>query len=460
MSAYPKKYISVNEALSTLKNAQSSDVGNDRWYDGVLLFSLKDDSDQSKTKVGVKNKKTNMRIGGQNDCKYLDVKLKYKGNYIPLNLTTSNIDSYGNTMEDEFDICLGGIKPPAGSAEFEELRAKNPDAKPRPGDKDVVMFLNEYDNNIVESDEEGNPIIPEGTKRSKLFDVLNIVSSAIANDMKISAANGKDFVRFVKAKRTENKSISAAEILEKYNSEYPMIRSNNLLLLSNEDKNEVQRGISKEDLKLILNEILILEPKLTPNLCVSGDYYSNGDLALNKYTKIKLMCSQATGEILCPIIDIKKSDENNRETRATIENSEGIEEPITISNIHRYIVRKSLVQGNYVTEISITKAGLSFTTKCNNMSVDINNSNKKEVIVAPPLWVSKSSKKNDDDDESNDGAFDPIPNAPFGIELNFNDLNDAFNDNDSVSKNDNDNNSNDNNSNGNDNDNNSNEEED
>lgn len=449
MSAYPKKYISVNEALLTLKNAQSADLDNDRWYDGVLLFSLKDDSDQSKSKVGLKSKKTNMRIGGQNDCKYLDVKLRYKGNYIPLNLTTSNIDSYGNTMEDEFDICLGGIKPPAGSAEFEELRAKNPDAKPRPGDKDVVMFLNEYDNNIVEADEEGNPIIPDGTKKSKLFEVLNIVSSAISNDMRISSANGKDFVRFVKAKRAENKSILASELLEQYDIEYPMIRANNLLLLSNEDKNEVQRGIPKEDLKLILNGILILEPKLTPNLCVSGDYYSNGDLALNKYTKIKLMCSQATGEILCPIIDIKKSDENNKETHAVVTNIDNIDEPVTISNIHRYIVRKSLVQGNYVTEISITKAGLSFTTKCSNMSVDINDSNKKEAIIAPPLWVSKVSKKdesassdkhqndkhqndkhqNDEnqDDESTDGAFDIIPNGPFdGDDFN---INDAFNEN-------------------------------
>jgi hypothetical protein len=202
MSAYVKKYISVNEALTILKSAQ--DPNNERWYDGVLLFSLKDDSEQSKVKTGMKAKKTNMRLGGQNNCKYLDVKLKYKGNYIPLNLTTSNIDSYGNTMDDEFDICLGGIKPPAGSSEFEEMKAKNPNVEPRPGDKDVVMFLNEYDKNILEADEEGNPLLPEGTKRSKLFEVLSIVSTAIANDMKISVANGKDFIRFIRPARQYN----------------------------------------------------------------------------------------------------------------------------------------------------------------------------------------------------------------------------------------------------------------
>lgn len=444
MSAYPKKYISVNEALSILKSAQDSNPENERWYSEVLLFSLKDDSEQSKVKSGPRTKKTNMRIGGQNGCKYLDVKLKYKATYIPFNLTTSNLDSYGNTMEDEFDICLGGIKPPAGSAEFEELKAKNPNAEPRPGDKDVVMFLNEYDKNILEADEEGNPVLPEGTKRSKLFEVLSIVSAAIANDMRISVTNGKDFIRFIKAKRTENKSISGTELIELYDSEYPTIRANNLLLLSNEDKNEIQRGIHKDDLKVILNEVLILEPKLTPNLCVSGDYYSNGDLALNKYTKIKLMCSGSTGEIICPIIDIKKSDENNRETLASITNEDGEDEPITISNIHRYIVRKSLVQGNYVTEISITKAGFSFTAKCSDMSVDINNSINKEVVAAPSLWVSKTAKKSADssvstsvkfdinDDDSTDGAFDPIPNAPFGIDSEEINLNDAFDDSNSI----------------------------
>lgn len=430
MSAYPKKYISVNEALLTLKSAQESDPDNNRWYDGVLLFSLKDDSEQSKVKNGLK-KKTNMRVGGQNNCKYSDVKLRYKGNYIPLNLTTSNIDSYGNTMDDEFDICLGGIKAPLGSREFEELKAKNSNAEPRPGDKDVVMFLNEYDTNNIKIDSEGNLSIPKGTKRSKLFDVLKIVSDAIANDMRISALNGKNFVLFIKEKRAENKSITATALLEQYDEVYPEVRNRNLLLLSNDDKNEIQRGMPKDFLNTILHEILILEGKLTPNLCVCSDYYKNGDLALNKYSKIKLVCS-STGEIQCPIIDIKKSDENNRETLATILNSDGVDEPITIGNIHRYIVSNSLVQGNYITELSITKAGFSFTTKCNNMSVDINNTNGKEVVMAPPLWVPKAKKVEavHVDDDSTDGAFDPIPNQPFGVDLNEEDfdLNDAFND--------------------------------
>ena len=112
MSAYPKKYISVNEALSILKSAQDSNPENERWYSEVLLFSLKDDSEQSKVKSGPRTKKTNMRIGGQNGCKYLDVKLKYKATYIPFNLTTSNLDSYGNTISLLFcilSICSSGM---------------------------------------------------------------------------------------------------------------------------------------------------------------------------------------------------------------------------------------------------------------------------------------------------------------------------------------------------------------
>jgi len=61
MLSYPKKYISVNEALSVLTTARELDPENERWYDGVLLFSLKDDSEQSKVKSGLKSKKTNMR---------------------------------------------------------------------------------------------------------------------------------------------------------------------------------------------------------------------------------------------------------------------------------------------------------------------------------------------------------------------------------------------------------------
>jgi hypothetical protein len=150
------------------------------------------------------------------------------------------------------------------------------------------------------------------------------------------------------------------------------------------------------------------------------------------------MCSPATSQILCPIIDIKKSDENNRETLASVTNADGEDEPITFGNIHRYIVKKTLIQGNYVTELSITKAGFSFTTKCNNMSVSINNSNNKEVVMAPPLWIPKSNKKavtHDFDDESTDGAFDPIPHhtpyEEFGISANGGDfdLNAAFCDN-------------------------------
>jgi len=425
---YPKKYISADEAHKILDSVYQLDPENPRWYagingkDGVLLFSLKDDSEQSKVKTAIRGKKTNMRLGGANNSKYFDIKIKVKGNYVPFNITTSGCDSYGSlpTDENDFDVCMGGIKPPAGSPEYEEMKARNPDADPRPGEKDVVMLINEYNCNIAPDKETGEVNIPPEARRSKLFEVLNIVSSAISNDMRIAASNGKEFVRFINKLKTSNKSITAADILDKYDEEYPNIRSNNLLLLSNEDKNEIQK-IANKDLKVLINEILVLEPKLIPNLCISGDYYKNGDPAFNKYIKLKLMCS-ATGEITCPIIDIKKSDINNKETMATVVNSDGVEEPLTFNNVHRFVTKGAKIQGNFYTEISITKAGLSFTLKATKISIDISEYKKIE-IEEPPLWVPKNTKLRNIDDDSTDGAFENPPE--FGIEFN---LEDAFND--------------------------------
>ena len=132
----------------------------------------------------------------------------------------------------------------------------------------------------------------------------------------------------------------------------------------------------------------------------------------------------------------KKSDEENREIFATVKNSEGEDEPITFQNAHRFITKKSRIQGDYITEASISKAGFSFTLKAHALSVDTS-FNKKEEAEKRSLWVPKSSntEKNDiGDNDSDDGAFDndgtfdnnvtfdPMPSNTI---FNF-DLNEAF----------------------------------
>lgn len=419
--AFQRKYIPVNEALDALTIAKSLDPENPRWYAGkldinglysdpVLVFSLKDDSEKPPVKAGAKfngAKKANMR-GGNNGSKYLDIKIKVGGVYMPLNITTAG---------DEYDTCLGGIKPPEGSIELEELRNINPEIKGRPGEKDVVMLLNEYNRKVILDEESGELIVPEDARHSKLFEILKIVSDAVIYDTKISVSNGRKFVDFLTELKGSNKSIAALTALEKFDESFPNIRKNNLLILSVDSANEIQ-SLFPKDIKTITNEILLLEAKLTPNVCVSGDFYANREPATNKYFKVKLMCS-ATGQITPLVYDKKKSDENASPILATVLNERDVEEPLTFNNIHRFITRGAQIQGNYYTEVSITRQGISFTLKASSMIVDHTEFNKRAEFEEPSLWTPSNAMApkevintapkeaiNANDKESNDGAFD------------------------------------------------------
>lgn len=386
--AFQRKYITVEQALNALKVAKELDSENPRWYAGkldlngiysdpVLIFSLKDDSEK-KAVAGAgakfKGEKQNMR-SGNNGCKYLDIKIKIDGVYMPLNITTAG---------DEYDICLGGIKPPEGSIELEELRSINPDTKARPGEKDVVMLINEYNQRVSLDEESGELIIPEGTQHSKLFQILKMVSDAVIYDVKLSVSNGRKFVEFLSELKLSNKTIAASAALEKFDEAFPNIRKNNILALSVDSANEIQ-ALFPKDIKTITNEILLLESKLTPNVCVSGDFYANREPVIGGYYKVKCMCS-ATGQITPLIYDKKKSDESGSPTPATVLNERDVEEPLTFNNIHKFITKGSQIQGNFYTEVSITRQGISFTLKASSMIVDHTDFNKKAEFEEPALW--------------------------------------------------------------------------
>ncbi|NCZ53998.1 MAG: hypothetical protein EBY81_08920, partial [Verrucomicrobia bacterium] len=339
---FQRKYSPVSEVLAVLNAAKNADEGNPRWYAGkldgdgmystpILLFSLKDNSNaKSAFKPGMKVKRTNMRPGS-NGCKYTDIYIAMPDAIIPFNITTAG---------DESDTCLGGIKPPEGSEELNRLQEINPEAKGRPGERDVVMLINEYDTTKIEYDEESEElIIPEGAKNSKLFQVMKIVSDAIIYDTKYWVANGKKLVDLLNSEKEANKAITAEAVLNKYDELYPNIRKNNYIVLSTDSANEIQ-ALFPKDFKTIMNNILVLESKLTPNVCVSGDFYANRERAKNKYLKVKLMCA-ATGQIIPTIFDKKTSDINGHPTVATVVNDQENEEPLTFGNIHKYVTRGS-----------------------------------------------------------------------------------------------------------------------
>lgn len=451
---FQRKYTQVNEVLAVLNAAKSANEGNPRWYAGeldvngiysnpIISFSLQDDSnDKVAFKPGMKSKRTNMR-SGSNGCKYTDIYINMPdGTKIPLNITTAG---------DEFDICLGGIKPPDGSEELAKLQEINPEAKGRPGERDVVMLINEYDTTKIEYDEESEElIIPEGAKHSKLFQVMKIISDAIIYDTKYWVSNGKKLVDLLTAQKESNKSVTVEAVLNKYDEMYSSIRKNNYILLSTDSANEIQ-ALFPKDFKIIMKDILILESKLTPNVCVSGDFYANRERAKNKYLKVKLMCA-ATGQIVPTIFDKKTSDMNGQPTVATVLNDQENEEPLTFSNIHKYVTRGSKIQGNYYTEVSVTRQGISFTLKANSMIID-HTEFKQVEFEEPSLWVPTTPVKevavpiNADttikesaavirDDDSTDGAFDinnPSETDIFGenglnVSSSENDLNSGSDD--------------------------------
>jgi hypothetical protein len=250
---------------------------------------------------------------------------------------------------------------------------------------------------------------------------MKIISDAIIYDTKYWVSNGKKLVDLLTAQKEANKSITAEAVLQKYDEMYLSIRKNNYILLSTDSANEIQ-ALFPKDFKTIIKDILILESKLTPNVCVSGDFYANRERAKNKYLKVKLMCA-ATGQIVPTIFDKKTSDLNGQPTVATVINDQENEEPLTFANIHKYVTRGSKIQGNYYTEVSVTRQGISFTLKANSMIID-HTEFKQVEFEEPSLWVPSTPVKEAavlinevavsineaaaviKDDDSTDGAFD------------------------------------------------------
>jgi hypothetical protein len=268
---------------------------------------------------------------------------------------------------------------------------------------------------------------------------MKIISDAIIYDTKYWVSNGKKLVDLLTAQKEANKSITAEAVLQKYDEMYLSIRKNNYILLSTDSANEIQ-ALFPKDFKTIMKDILILESKLTPNVCVSGDFYANRERAKNKYLKVKLMCA-ATGQIVPTIFDKKASDLNGQPTVATVLNDQENEEPLTFANIHKYVTRGSKIQGNYYTEVSVTRQGISFTLKANSMIID-HTEFKQVEFEEPSLWVPTASSVKEaavlineaaavKDDDSTDGAFDinnPSETDIFGenglnVGSNENDLN-------------------------------------
>jgi len=415
MSSYQKQFISIQLAYDILFQAKADKDLKDRWWAGpidvngmystpILFHSFKDDSTSSaaaKTPANSSYKKytkKNMRLSGDN-TKYTDLKINLNGKLVPFYIDTFN--SEGIT-----DYCLIGIKPPEGSLELEEIRLTKPDYTARAGsEKSVMMMLSEY-NKILYSEEEREFYIPEDAESSKLFTLMKLVTDAIGYDIKISLSNGSKFTEFLLSEKEEKTDITAVEVLKKYDEQNPYIRKNNLLILSSLQKEEIQSNYSESDAKIILNEILILD-KPKPNLCVGADRDKSGKRTVNRILKVKIPCTEikAGNLVKIEIIDENKSNAAGKVMNATVLNADGNDEPLTLNNIHKFILPKSKIRGEYCLDITVTSFGYSVTLKAERLNVE-NVSFKKAGVERKPLWVPKEKKEEEEDED--DGAFDEV----------------------------------------------------
>jgi len=279
-----------------------------------------------------------------------------------------SLQLYFNTSD---ELCRSGLKPTADNvAGCEKFRGLK-DFKPRPLYKAISLSFSEF----IRGGAKSIPDAPEGTEyentriiekdsaTSLLFEVLYIMTGVIEHEWNFSIQNGIIFLDFVLEKKKENASISAKEVLELYNQEYPTIHALAQIIIDDKERSRLIKSYKKEGVDVLLDGILVVAVKdLTK--CVSNNTIGDEEkpLAMRYFTaKIPHQSDGFFDKEVVKISNFNESFKQNRLDNPILYNtfdSNG-DNFITANNIDSIITPKSVISGKFYLKCSSHPKGFS-----------------------------------------------------------------------------------------------------